>query len=110
MTAETVQKLETAFLMGCTDLEACLFADIARRTLYDYQDKNPEFAHRKEELKTNPVMKARGVILDALDKKDILTAHKVIDRKEGSKVALTGADGGPIKTIELTIIEPETKT
>lgn len=85
--------------MGCTDEEACLFADISRQTLQRYEEKFPEFRDRKWVLKTNPVMKARGVVLDALEKNDITTAHKVIDRKEGSKVALTGADGEPIKTI-----------
>lgn len=98
MTDNTVNKLEEAFLMGCTDEEACLFAGISKQTLYTYQDKNPEYVDRKETLKSNPVMKARQVILGALEAKDILTAHKVIDRKEGSKMALTGADGGAIKT------------
>lgn len=88
MTENTVKKLEEAFLMGCTDIEACLFADISKQTLYTFQEKNPEFVDRKEALKSNPVMKARKVVLKALDESDIATAHKVLDRKEGSKVTL----------------------
>ena len=47
MTDDIVAKLESAFLMGCTDNEACLYADIDRSTLYRYQEKNPEFSDRK---------------------------------------------------------------
>lgn len=90
MTPETISKLEAAFLLGCTDEEACLAADIGKMTLYRYQDDNPEFRDRKEELKSNPVYKARKVVMQSLDEGDINTAQKVLDRKEGSKVKLTG--------------------
>lgn len=90
MTEITVKKLEEAFLLGCTDVEACFAADISKQTLYTYQDNNPEFIDRKERLKSNPVFKARSVIVNALNDDDINTAHKIIDRKEGSKVAVSG--------------------
>jgi len=97
VTPDAILKLETAFLMGCTDQEACLAADISMSTLYLYGQKNPEFSDRKELLKQNPVYKARGVVLESLHLGDINTAHKVIDRKEGSKLAVTGADSGPVQ-------------
>ena len=90
ITPEVIRKLEGAFLLGCTDLEACFSADIGKTALYDYCKDNPEFAERKEALKENPSFKARLVILDALDNNDLATAHKVIDRKEGSKLNITG--------------------
>lgn len=96
MTPETIQKLEQAFLMGCTDQEACLFAGIVPSTLYAYQVSEPEFSERKETLKQNPIMLARSVLLDALKDNDINSAHKVIDRKEGSKVAVSGPGGSPL--------------
>jgi len=43
-----LQKLEEAFAMGCTDLEACLYADISSSTLYNYQKAHPDFLERKE--------------------------------------------------------------
>ena len=94
--------------MGCTDQEACLYADIVPSTLYAYAQANPEFSERKETLKQNPVMKARQVLLDALADKDTNTAHKIIDRKEGAKLALTGAEGGPIEfsRIERVLVSP----
>ena len=103
VTPEVLAKLETAFLMGCTDVEACLYSEIAPSTLYLYQQREPSFTERKEVLKSNPFMKARQVLLAALEGGDVLTAHKMIDRKEGSKVALTGLNGGPV--ITKTVIE-----
>tara|TARA_R110000764_G_scaffold120566_1_gene208273 strand:- start:835 stop:1209 length:375 start_codon:yes stop_codon:yes gene_type:complete len=100
MTPEVIQKLEDAFSWGCTDLEACCNANISKSTLYNYCDANPKFMERKEILKNQPVMKARRVVIAALDEDDINTAHKVIDRKEGSKVKseITGANGGAIES------------
>ncbi len=96
MTTVTVEKLERAFLLGCTDEEACIAANISKKTLYNYQDKNPEFVHRKEVLKSNPVYRARKVVLDALERGDVATAHKVLDRKEGSKVQLSAPSEQPL--------------
>ena len=112
MTKETIQKLEDAFSWGCTDLEACCNADISKSTLYNYCDANPKFMERKEILKNQPVMKARRVVQAALDEDDINTAHKVIDRKEGSKVKseISGVNGGAIEskwTVEF--VNAETK-
>lgn len=108
MIEKVIAKLEQAFLMGCTDEEACLFADISRATLGRYEEKYPEFRDRKATLKTNPVMKARQVILSALADNDVATAHKAIDRKEGSKFAITGRGGGPLEVTEVRriIVDP----
>ena len=96
MTDDTLQKLKHAFLMGCSDREACLFAGIVPTTLYNYQEANPEFVEQKETWKDNPVMKARNVLMDALDANDVFTAHKIIERKEGTKVKqeVSGPNGG----------------
>ncbi len=56
MIEKVIAKLEQAFLMGCTDEKACLYAGIVPSTLYRYQEDNPEFSERKTVLKTNPVM------------------------------------------------------
>lgn len=109
VTEAVIQKLEAAFMMGCTDREACLAADIAPSTLYAYCEQNPAFSERKETLKENPVMLARSVVLEAIrDDRDVQAAQKVLDRKEGSKVAVTGANGGPLQIAEVkrTIVDP----
>jgi len=62
----TVKKLEEAFAFGCTDLEACSYADISKQTLYNYQDKNPGFIDLKERLKEKPVLLARKTVMDKM--------------------------------------------
>ena len=98
MKPETILKLEAAFLVGATDLEACVHADISKSSLYLYCENNPEFSERKETLKNQPTLKARFIINGALDDQDLVTAHKVIDRKEGTKVAaqVTGENGAAL--------------
>ena len=97
MTESVIRKLEDAFMLGCTDLEACFAADISKTTLYKYCEANPEFAERKEALKSNPVYLAKSVVVDALKDGDRQVALDTLKRKEGSKVAVTGNDGGPLE-------------
>lgn len=80
MTDEVVQKLEEAFLMGCTDIEACFYANIAKQTLYTYQELNPEFKDRKEELKANPIFLARKSVITGVQNDSDL-ALKFLERK-----------------------------
>jgi hypothetical protein len=109
MTPEVIGKLEQAFLMGCTDLEACFSANISKDVLYDYQAKHPEFADRKERLKSNPVMKARQAMLDLMESKDEGTKRRAAtdtlnryDGKPKDKVELTGAEGKELAwTVEI---------
>jgi len=82
-----VNKLEEAFAMGCTDLEACLFAEITKKTLYNYQDKNPEFIHRKEALKETPVLKARQSVIKGFAE-DSNLALKYLERKKRDEFSL----------------------
>ncbi len=93
ITQSVVRKLEDAFSRGCTDREACLRAGILPSTLYQYCKTYPQFAEHKEALKSNPIVKARYVVSDALDAGDIITAHKVLDRHEGTKVKIAGVIG-----------------
>ena len=86
ITDSVLQKLEGAFAVGCTDLEACCYANVGASTLYDYCKSNPDFSERKETLKNQPVMKARFIINNSLKEDDLNTANRVIDRKEGQKI------------------------
>lgn len=67
MTPRTLGKLREAFLLGASDEEACLLADIHPDTLYAYQKEKPEFSEQKKTLKLNPVLKARRAIFKDLD-------------------------------------------
>lgn len=108
MTPEIINKLEQAFSMGCSDLEACLFADIGKTTLYNYQNENPEFVERKEKLKEKLVLKARSVIAKALNNNEIDIAKWYMERKRKSEFSIreefTGADGESLQGVTLNII------
>ena len=67
MTTDVIQKLEHAFSIGASDKEACLYAGIAPQTLYGYQQDNPKFLERKEQLKETPFLKARTTIAQSLN-------------------------------------------
>lgn len=82
VTKDVLNKLEEAFALGCTDLEACFYAGISDRVLYLYQEKNPEFVHRKQSLKEQPVLKARKVVVDAIDDGDKQTSQWYLERKK----------------------------
>lgn len=66
MTDDVIKKLEQAYALDCTDAEACLFANISPATLYNYQNKFPEFVERKEQLKQTPMLLARKTIVDGI--------------------------------------------
>ncbi len=95
VTEDVLRKLEEAFAMGCTDKEACLYANIGQTTFYAYQGDNLEFLKRKDELKETPVLRARTTILNNL--KDPDTAKWFLERKKkdefSSRSELTGKDG-----------------
>ncbi len=106
MTGDVIGKLEHAFSLGCTDLEACFYAGISKDALYDYQKKEPKFSERKELLKKSPIFKARRKILDHMDSEDeqisikatIDTMNRYLGKPKES-LEMTGPGGGPIQTI-----------
>ena len=115
VTPEVVTKLEQAFSMGCTDEEACLFADISRMSLQRYQEAHPSFRDRKALLKQKLVLKARSVIAEALNRKDENTAKWYLERKAkkefSTRQEVTGEDGAPIvPTIEILPVAVMGKT
>lgn len=113
MTEGVVKKLEEAFLLGCSDVEACLYADISKQTLYDYQARFPEFVDRKEELKANPIFIARKTVVKEIAEKGEL-ALKFLERKKkdefstSSDLNLGGQSDNPIvQRIERVVVDPK---
>lgn len=66
MNDDVLAKLDHAFSIGCTDEEACTYADISVDVLYDHQRIHPEYSKRKEHLKRKPFIKARQTIITNL--------------------------------------------
>lgn len=85
-TKEVLEKLEQAFSIGCTDLEACLLADISQDQLYNYQRKNPDFIKRKEVLKNKPILKARTEVIKGLEN-DKEFSFRFLERKAKGEFA-----------------------
>lgn len=84
MTELVVKKLEEAFLLGCTDEEACLYAGISRQTMTAYQQEHEEFMDRKELFKNNPILQARKSVVNNLEG-DPHLALKFLERKAKSE-------------------------
>lgn len=100
MTPDTIRKLEEAFAIGCTDKEACFYANISHETLYKYQLVNPEFVERKEALKEKPILLARQTVVKKLTE-SYSNAMDFLSRKRKSEFSqrqeLTGEEGQAIK-------------
>lgn len=80
LTSQTLQKLEWAFRLGASDREACSVANISPQTLYNHQLKNPEFLEQKEAWKSDPIIKARKTVVEALSY-DPYLALKYLEKK-----------------------------
>ena len=87
VTPEVVQQLKYAFAKGCSVVEACLFAEIARSVFYAYCDRNPGFLDSCEELRQKPMLKARMNIVESIDNGDLNTSKWYAERKAKSEFA-----------------------
>lgn len=102
ITPEVIQKLEYAFSIGCTDLEACLHAGISKSALYTFQDANEQFKERKDLLKKRLILKSRIVVDKELDDSNIDTAKWYLERKCKKEFStkieseLSGPNGDPL--------------
>ena len=67
-TPEVLNKLEQGFMYSFSDEEACLYAGVSPKALYNYQKKNPDFVQRKQLLKLSPNLLAKEKLV-----KDIRT-------------------------------------
>ena len=88
VTEMVLQKLEEAFSIGCSDKEACVYANISERTLYYYQDSNPDFLQRKQLLKEKVVLLARQTVAKAIQNGDEKSAQWLLERKKRKEFAV----------------------
>lgn len=104
---EVIRKLEEAFSWDCTIGEACLYAGIGKSTYHDHVKANPELMERFEELRNNPVLKARQAVIAAFDN-DPKLALSYLERKRKAEFALrqelTGSEGVPLTPPTIKIV------
>lgn len=101
MTEDVINKLIYAFARGLSDREACLYADIACQTLYDYCTKNPEFAEQKEMLKEQPKMQAKLNVSEAINNKDADISKWYLERKAKDEFSTKQTIDGELKVKRL---------
>ena len=101
MTDETLQVLREAFLLDCTDEEACFKANISPSTLYNYQKENPEYLELKRSYKQNPFLLARESVIKGFTNPEL--ALKYLERKKKDEFSLrseiTGENGKAINIL-----------
>lgn len=102
-TAETIKRLEEAFAQGCTDREACIFAEVSERAFYEYTKKNLAFVQKKNTLREMPTLTARLLVNKALNRGDEDIAKWYLERKRkdefSTRAEMTGADGEGLKVV-----------
>ena len=81
ITENALRKLEEAFSVGATDLEACFLVNISKTSLYEYQKKNLEFMERKEALKSMLKYRAKVNISKEIEKGNLETSKWYLERK-----------------------------
>ncbi len=81
ITAKKLDQLKEAFMMGCTNREACFYADVAESTFYDFLKEYPEFSEKIDMWKTYEKIKSRMVVHKALDRGDKEMAKWYLERK-----------------------------
>jgi len=82
---DTVRKLEEAFTIGCTAVEACRYANIGRSTFYGWM-KDEGFSDKMEVRKMAPVLKAKRTIYMHLDQ--IAVAKWWLERRRRQEYSL----------------------
>lgn len=80
LTENVLNKLEQAFRIGLNDVKSCLYAGISTQAMYNYQDKNPEFTERKEQLRAEPDIRAKMTVVNSLS--DPSSAWRWLERRD----------------------------
>lgn len=102
-----LQKLEEAFMLGSTDEEACIYADISSSAFYEYQKKNPSFLERKKALKNLPTLRARKTVVDKLSK-DVGLAKWWLERRRPDEFGVRREEVG-VSHLEINLGEEAAK-
>lgn len=81
-TPEVLQLLRQAFGIGCTVKEACIYAGIGETTYYEWREADQKLAAELDKIRQYPVLKAKKVIIDAIELGDVNTVKWYLERKK----------------------------
>lgn len=111
LTDELVKKLEWAFSIGASIPEACFHADITVVTYYNWKKENEELFNRFDELRHNPILKAKLATYKGLDDPEFALKYLTKKKRDefGDRLDLTtnGKDINSNQTINLSAFTQE---
>lgn len=94
---QVLHKLESAFLKGMNNREACFLANISEGLFYRVCKNSPELFDRFSMLQENVKVRAKEVVAEAIDKGDKMQANWYLERRAKDEFSprqeLTGANG-----------------
>lgn len=107
MTPEVLERLKQAFSIGCTNKEAASYAEIAESTLQLHIKQTEGFREQIEQWKCKPILKARHIVVQAINNGDVRLAWEYMQKHLVSefgttRVENTGKNGAPIATTTVT--------
>ena len=82
MTPEVIGKLEEAFAVDATHVEAAIYAGINPDTLFEYKKKHPEFSERIEKLRGLTGLKAKININKSINEENINDSKWYLERRD----------------------------
>ena len=82
ITPSVLRKLEEAYLLDATHLEAAIYAGISESTLHDYRKKNPEFSERMKVVRRMTGLQAKINITKAIKDGDIKVSKWYLERRD----------------------------
>jgi hypothetical protein len=78
---DIIRKLEACLSCGFSVSFACSYAGISTSTFYEHKALEDEFKYRVHRAEEWATLRARQVILDAIDKGDVSAAKWYLERK-----------------------------
>lgn len=80
---QTVEKLEQAFSIGCSIIEACYYSGISRQTFYNLFGNDNEKLDRFEALRESPAILARKAWINGFNIDPKLARDYMLRKKSG---------------------------
>lgn len=101
VTSNVTAKLVAAFQNGLSKKQAIRYAGISKDAYYAAIKRDEEFATKMSDAQWKPNMKAREVVVRAIEAGDVKAAEWWLERREKDEFTLrretTGAGGGAVK-------------
>jgi len=82
MQNKKIQKIREALSWGCSEIEACHYAEVSLATLEKYLQQNPQFREEKNRLETLPNVLLKKRLFEAIAEAKPETCLKLLERKE----------------------------